>query len=266
MQSQISHRPNSYSRHLMEKQQHYLASLRQIIATSQKVTNRAGFQGLMEAVNQLVPFDLWSATLTELNRHNKMMEWLHLANFPPAWEARYVEQGYTGVDPISIRNFEQEPLGCLQRWSQTYKRQTLTPIQQRFMQESLDYSNGLLADGYTIGWQTNHRHEGLIFSVAGPRIQFDQQTEFALECLAPYFNEAMATIWDNDRKLELSEKECETLEAAMQGLSIDELARMLGVTPDGVKYRLKTIKQKLQTSNTKESITVALQRGIKPIK
>jgi len=61
---------------------------------------------------------------------------------------------------------------------------------------------------------------------------------------------------------DLTPRQTAVLELLVKGLSNKDIARMLGVTEDGIKAHLKTIYGRLEAADRTEAVMLAIQRGI----
>ena len=60
----------------------------------------------------------------------------------------------------------------------------------------------------------------------------------------------------------LSERQMEVLSAMCRGLTNADIAKMLGITPDGVKFHITAILAKLDAANRSEAVAIALKNRL----
>src|SRR3546814_6045201 len=61
-----------------------------------------------------------------------------------------------------------------------------------------------------------------------------------------------------------SEAEAEVLLYLSQGHSNKEIARLIGMSPDTVKYRLKSVFRKIGVSKRRDAVRISNERGLIP--
>jgi len=61
-----------------------------------------------------------------------------------------------------------------------------------------------------------------------------------------------------------SEAEAEVLLYLSQGHSNKEIARLIGMSPDTVKYRLKSVFRKIGVSKRRDAVRISAERGLIP--
>ena len=61
---------------------------------------------------------------------------------------------------------------------------------------------------------------------------------------------------------DLSDRQRDILEAMTRGLTNADMAKMLGITPDGVKFHITSLFAKLGVVNRAEAIALALRKHL----
>ncbi|TAN41278.1 MAG: LuxR family transcriptional regulator [Nitrospirae bacterium] len=178
------------------------------------------------------------------------------SDYPAEWISSYFARTYCRVDPIVKENFARFPV---QYWDDTYKR---TPPPKDFLSLAADFG---LTKGYTYGRKHCVGAKGSLFSFCGPSVERHPRNELILEYLIPHFHRSFAKVLlRNDLCVTspLSDREKEILEWVKKGKSNSDIAIILDISENTVKYHMKAIMRKLDTRTRPQAIAVALHFGL----
>jgi LuxR family transcriptional regulator, quorum-sensing system regulator CviR len=228
--------------------------LLELIHASLSCATEEGFRKLMAGVKNLVSFDYAACLMGRKSGKNAVVSYeLINVSYPDEWLYHYVENNYHLIDPIVKENFTNY---SLQYWQDTYKKRG-TP--KKFVKGAEDFN---LRKGYSIGQTNLTLTEGSLFSFAGDSIEHTARTEVVLRRIIPHLHRAFNQLLNKEEKktrpVSLTGREREILLWLKEGKSTWDVSRILGISQDTVKFHLKNIYHKLNTTNRSHAIAVAL--------
>jgi PAS domain S-box-containing protein len=76
------------------------------------------------------------------------------------------------------------------------------------------------------------------------------------------FSQTVSPVQSDEQDIELTDRECEVLHLLAQGLSTNEIAQTLYITPATVRNHIRNILQKFQVHSRLEAVTYAFKYGL----
>ena len=212
---------------------------------------------LLLRVSSLVPCGNIIAFLGETDTHAALKGVAKLVNvsYPAKWLGVYLENGYATVDPVLITHFRRfKP----QLWSKTY-RGDLSDSELAFIEQAGSYG---LTEGATLGQRNNAETLGSLFSFAGEDMGEHPRHMAVLAHLTPHLHVALmrTAFAPSDSRALLSAREREVLQWMIEGKTNWEASRILGISQWTVKFHVKNILAKLQSSTRGQAIAHALEQ------
>jgi len=180
------------------------------------------------------------------------------SNYPSAWQARYVEQGYLNSDPIVQRGLMSDEAFL---WTDE-----LFASNPQLYAEAQSF-------GLRYAWcQPRRDMRGMtsLFSVVrgGPALEAAELAAKIerLQWLSYLCHEAMAKVWvkelQGDLELGLSERELEVLRWTCDGKTSSETAQIMGVAEATVNFHTRNACSKLGASNKTAAAVRAAVLGL----
>lgn len=253
----IQHMLQSYMQlnSLLSKQD--LVSMVDMVHKSLSCTNENEFRGLFMDLKGLIPHEHAMCLMATSAPGGGLGSFDMInADYPAEWITSYFARTYCKIDPIVKENFTRF---SVQYWDDTYKK---TPPPKDFLMLAADFG---LTKGYTYGRKHCTGTKGSLFSFAGCSIERHPRNEIILKYLIPHFHQSFARVLmrtDQHPAVCLSEREREVLEWVRHGKSNYDIAAILGISENTVKYHLKVIMQKMDTKTRLQSVAVALHLGL----
>lgn len=184
------------------------------------------------------------------------------SNFPEGWQRRYIESGYSDIDPTLWRCRHAE---VAFRWQDLEADPELDSAGRRFLREVEAF--GLMA-GVTVplhGPSTNialvnfaRHHDGAV----------SDDELMTLQMAAGHFHLTNARLiivpGDEAVRPNLSHRERECLHWSSLGKSSWEISMILGISEHTVNFHIKHAMQKLDTQSRIVAVAKALRMGIIP--
>lgn len=216
-------------------------------------------QGLLLRLHSLVPCENIIAFLGDTDAHGglKGVAKLVNVNYPIEWLAAYLQNGYATVDPVLLTHFRQ--FGS-QLWSDTY-RAADSAAQQTFIEHAGSHG---LSEGVTLGQHSKAGTLGSLFSFSGQDMGEHPRHRAVLAHLAPHLHLALMRLAFSpmDSHSSLSMREREVLQWMIEGKTNWEASRILGISERTVKFHVRNILTKLQSSTRGQAIAHALEQRL----
>jgi len=216
-----------------------------------------GMCDLLLRVRELVPCANIIAFLGEIDAHTTLKGVAKLVNvsYSTEWLGAYLENGYATVDPVLLTHFTQfKP----QLWSKTYRGVVADPGLS-FIEHAASYG---LSEGATLGQRSGTETLGSLFSFAGEDMGEHPRHMAVLAHLIPHLHVALmrTAFTQSDSRSLLSVREREVLQWLIEGKTNWETSRILGISERTVKFHVKNILEKLQSSTRGQAIAHALEQ------
>jgi len=229
-------------------------ALLELIRRSLSCMDETSFRSLLESLRSLIPFDFAVCGIAGLGNIGTIDSYEIInISYPAEWLALYIAHGYHKVDPVI-----QEHLGSftLQYWDDSFQK---WDPPRDFIMGASDFG---LNHGYAHGVRDPGGFRGSIFSFAGNSMVRDRHTEVILTHLVPHLHTALTTLIGKPKKADevpvISPREREVLNWLKSGKTNAEMAAILGISENTIKYHLRMIMQKLGTRSRAHTVAVAL--------
>lgn len=181
-----------------------------------------------------------------------------LYTMPGEWRRRYTSEGYWFKDPtIPLLGVARAPY----TWSEAMARAGDDAGARRVMGEAGEFG---MAQGITVPLATL---DGDLagFSFSGPRVEIAPSDLGMLDVMAAFAFARLLLIRGVSRKrspTKLGPREREALQWTAAGKTAWEVGEVMGISKAGVDYHLRSARTKLSTSNTTQSVAMALRLGL----
>lgn len=183
---------------------------------------------------------------------------LMLNNYPTAWQHRYQEAGYLGIDPTVLHGRRsQTPL----IWSDA----VFTTAKDMWEEAK---SFGLTVGWSKSSWDANGVGGMLTLSRATGKISAAelQHNELKMRWLANIAHVSLSRLvapkLDDENKISLTNREVEVLRWTADGKTSNEISDILTVSENTVNFHIKNAVIKLQTSNKTAATVRAAMLGL----
>ncbi len=187
-----------------------------------------------------------------------------MSNYPEDWMAHYRQESFEKIDPvIRVAAGSTSPFF----WSEIMARDGWTPAQHRFMQEGAEAG---LSDGACItvfGGLNEAAGVGLASSDGG--VDANAKTLHMLRAITTHFHYRYCELeakrlqmQTRSRDITLSERETEVLCWCAEGKSETDIADILKISSETVKFHKRNIFQKLGVSDRTMAVLKAFRLGL----
>ena len=231
--------------------------LLELIHRSSSCADENSYRCLMESLRSLIPFSFAICGSAQLGQDGTIVTYEAInISYPTEWLSLYIAEKYHIVDPVVKENFGQF---ALQYWDDTYRK---WDPPKDFVMRASDFG---LRQGYTHGVRSLDGHNGSVFSFAGEYMDRDCRTEVILRHIIPHLHNALnLTIKSQSvsAPVFISPREQEVLNWLKLGKTNIEIADLLGISENTVKYHLRIIMQKLSTRTRTQTVAVALAQRL----
>jgi DNA-binding CsgD family transcriptional regulator len=222
---------------------------------------------VLQAITQSFGFEVFAhGVLLSLRLEAESQVYL-FSNHTPAWVQIYDQRAYVEVDP-RVHAVLERPLPVI--WDQgTFRGKSAATDQ--FLDAAMSYG---IASGVAIPVRDIRGH-GSMTALSSASRAYDaarlalvnrnlgEMVLFA-QCLHEIFSAAILQrgIAPISRGASLSSRERECLTLASRGLTSDDIAGRLEITPRTVEFHFAGIRSKLAASNRQEAIAKAMSAGL----
>lgn len=228
--------------------------------TNKSTTRKEAFDCYQKAINAL-GFD--SAVYTFVTDHPSVhQEAGHgiQCNFPKDWMQHYITNDYQAIDPVIMR-VKRSPLPF--RWRDLLESGCLSEEQKRILHEAADAG---LNEGVGIPLYGPQRElAGVGISTTVTDHQIDDNILSKLQLISHQFHTVYCALnvqVQKPPKPLLGSKQSEILKWYAVGKTRDEIAMIMGCSPDTVKTQTRLIFDKLAVNNKIFAVTKAIRMGI----
>ncbi len=222
---------------------------------------------IIQNMKEVFNFDVWIALLICWDKKNRAVkEYYEASQFPKLWKFEYLANRYGSIDPILLRNFNNETLGKFQFWHDTYREieQTenskLIAKQRRFIQATAKYP--VLSHGLSIGYNISEDQCGMIFSLAGKNLGRPPEAQWLMASLAPYIYLALSNMRRVGRKCLLTPQQFNVLKLLQQGYKKPAIAQEMGIKESTVKYHLERVFERLGAQTQAQAVSIGIAKGL----
>jgi len=184
-----------------------------------------------------------------------------VSNYPREWQALYVEKNYLRVDPV-VTNAKHGP--NLHTWSGEDSRRLGRRAVTQFFSDAARFG---ICSGLSISVPVGFR-DRMVFTLAGPqpRVFVEGGIDPVSAAVAVAFVHSRLAGAKSDASLgteiRLSPREAECLRWYADGVSMPDIAVMLGVTERTVRSYLDEATRKIGAANSRHAGTVATRLGL----
>jgi DNA-binding CsgD family transcriptional regulator len=222
-----------------------------------KTTNtRDDLQQLIESLR-----DVYDVDHVIYHSVNSVGDQYAALTYDPAWVARYIDSGYTRIDPVV--------LGALQRFHPIdWKRLDWSgPVRQAFLHEAIDAGVG--NQGYSVPIR-GPKGQFALFTV-NKKVNDERWARFTAEHVADlllishYIHQRAQEIESGgapESARELSPRETDALTLLCLGYGRGQVADKLRISEHTLRAYIDSARFKLGALNTTHAVAIALQRGV----
>ncbi len=244
------------SKDLLTKQD--LISLLELIHSSLSCTTEEDLRELITGrFKYLVPHDAAICVLGQKGSNGKRESYDGInISCPNEWLELYVLKQWHKIDPILKENFVRFRL---QYCDDTFK---LHPPFGDLLPIAHDFG---LKHGYTHGVKDPRENKGTLFTISGESVKRDKRTELILELFMPHLHQTLNRILSQEKikvKPPLTPREIEVLKWVGQGKSTWDISVILRISENTVKFHIKNIMLKLDTSTRTHAVAIAIEQGL----
>jgi LuxR family transcriptional activator of conjugal transfer of Ti plasmids len=187
---------------------------------------------------------------------------LLIANYSPAWRARFVAENYDKIDPVrATAQIARLPF----HWRAADYVGRSSRVQRQMFDEAAEFG---VTRGITVPIRHNHgRVTTLTMAADGTATSFSRNAEkhrHFIHLVALHFDANITSKLGLDTGRvapKLSPREIECLRWAARGKSTFETAAILAIMRRTVVFHLENAKRKLGVTTTRQAIVEALRRG-----
>ncbi|GJD50715.1 HTH-type quorum sensing-dependent transcriptional regulator RpaR [Methylobacterium crusticola] len=207
--------------------------------------------------NLIVDFGFEYFTITRLPQPSERLgPNMLLSIWPSGWLAHYDRIGHYRFDPVARHCYRTiEPFA----WSEVEYEPEIAARARRVMDEATEHG---MAAGYCVPIHDAMGFQAVV-SLAGERVEMPPRVRRGIHLLGLYAWGAAERTTTRRKKNTgrlLSVRERDVLSWAAVGRTGDEIADILGVSPETVSTHLKNARHKIGTRNTTHTVVEALRR------
>jgi DNA-binding CsgD family transcriptional regulator len=194
--------------------------------------------------------------LLAATRHLKIGYLLNVS-YPEDYFSRYIAEGLIQLDPMVTIELEAPRL--------YYLADILRLKKDMVTREGYDMTRSFgINEGYSTGMRNDSRGLTSVFSFVGPVMPRSERSELILDLLGPHLHAALcrvAALEGPRRPSPLTARETEVLEWIKVGKSSWQISMQLVISEATVKFHVKNIMSKLDSSTRTQALAEAIQRG-----
>lgn len=186
--------------------------------------------------------------------------------WPPGWPELYVQRKYVLIDP-TIRYLGQAQKGY--RWQEAVNAFQADPHRrrmERMMAEARTYG---LKDGYIF---PVHGRRGLlgVLSMGGRPVNLTAVEATIFDSVAKKLFWKLVTLGETETAdtlasgvdFQMTHREMEVLQYLAEGMTSNEISRILGLSPHTIDWYMNSLQDKLRAKNRHHTIAVAFRLGL----
>jgi DNA-binding CsgD family transcriptional regulator len=198
--------------------------------------------------------------LTDHLSLNKKISDLYVGPAVQGWGAYYTENEYLKIDPIREALKYKNGISA---WSDIAREKKLSTVQKRFMSELREAK---VWNGFSVPIHgPNNEISAVSFASSQSVGKIEEQTLLALGVMSRQCDEAYKNFLRQNTieyRVHLTAREKEVLKWAAAGKSNYDIAQIVCLSEDGVKYHFKNIYSKLGVSSRSAALVKALKFGL----
>jgi len=246
---------NLIERYLTKRE---LIVLLELIQRAVRLRTEAEFRELVDDLGALFDYQFAVSGLAHKGKNGEILSCDAVTlSYPDEWIETYVLNRFDRVDPVFRVSFTDFKLTY---WADAYRKY---PPPARFVEVATDFG---LCDGYVHGVKSTDGLGGSAFSFAASSLKRERRTELILEILVPHLHEALLRVLKgrtvSGKRALLSQREREVLQWIAKGKSTWEISLILHISENTVKFHIKNILRKLNTTTRTHAVAVAVRDGL----
>lgn len=185
-----------------------------------------------------------------------------VSNYPREWQDRYVQMNYLRIDPETVTRAKHGP--PIFRWSAEETRRSIRRDLKQFFRDADQFG---IRSGLSISVPVGFK-ERMVFTLAsGDRVvSSDDNPDTVTAAVAVAFIHSRLAAATQDATLSseirLSPREAECLRWFADGMSMPDIAQLLGIGYRSVRSYLDEATQKLGAANSRQAATIAIRLGL----
>ena len=184
-----------------------------------------------------------------------------VSNYPREWQDRYVQMNYLRIDPVVTRAKHGPPIF---RWSAEETRRSNRRDLKQFFRDADQFG---IRSGLSISVPVGFKDRMVFTLASGDRlVSTDEYPDTVTAAVAVAFIHSRLAAATQDAALSseihLSPREAECLRWFADGMSMPDIALLLGIGYRSVRSYLDEATQKLGAANSRQAATIAIRLGL----
>ena len=184
-----------------------------------------------------------------------------VSNYPREWQDRYVQMNYLRIDPVVTRAKHGPPIF---RWSAEETRRSNRRDLKQFFRDADQFG---IRSGLSISVPVGFKDRMVFTLASGDRVvSSDGNPDTVTAAVAVAFIHSRLAAATQDAALSseihLSPREAECLRWFADGMSMPDIAQLLGIGYRSVRSYLDEATQKLGAANSRQAATIAIRLGL----
>ncbi|OGG96139.1 MAG: hypothetical protein A2508_04945 [Candidatus Lambdaproteobacteria bacterium RIFOXYD12_FULL_49_8] len=227
--------------------------------------SRSDLISVFDLLGRVIPFNCWVTVMGQVV-DTRLSNSIYFSTQPKHWQAEYLSRSYKQFDPIVQKVLEPEPPQDRLRWSEVFLGLKTAPVSETqkkqlgFAQRVASFEE--MSDGLAMGFQRPGFSQTLIWSILGPKVEYNVTTDSVMKFVAPALLGAMENIQAISNRRILTDNDSKILTLMQQGLTAAQAAESQGVSEKTIKAQLQTIYDKLDAHNLPNAVARALSAGL----
>jgi LuxR family transcriptional activator of conjugal transfer of Ti plasmids len=168
-----------------------------------------------------------------------------VSNYPREWQDRYVQMNYLRIDPVVTRAKHGPPIF---RWSAEETRRSIRRDLKQFFRDADQFG---IRSGLSISVPVGFK-DRMVFTLASG----DRVVSIHSRLAAATQDAALSS------EIHLSPREAECLRWFADGMTMPDIAQILGIGYRSVRSYLDEATQKLGAANSRQAATIAIRLGL----
>ena len=184
-----------------------------------------------------------------------------VSNYPRQWQDRYVQMNYLRIDPVITGAKHGPPIF---RWSAEETRRSSRRDLKQFFRDAEQFG---IRSGLSVSVPVGFR-DRIVFTLASGRhaVCIDEERAAVIAAVAAAFVHSRLAAATPDAALasqiRLSPREAECLRWFADGMSMPDIAQVLGIGYRSVRSYLDEATHKLGAANSRQAASIAIRLGL----
>ena len=184
-----------------------------------------------------------------------------VSNYPREWQDRYVQMNYLRIDPVVTRAKHGPPIF---RWSAEETRRSNRRDLKQFFRDADQFG---IRSGLSISVPVGFKDRMVFTLASGDRlVSTDEYPDTVTAAVAVAFIHSRLAAATQDAALSseirLSPREAECLRWFADGMSMPDIAQLLGIGYRSVRSYLDEATLKLDAANSRQAAAIAIRLGL----